>query len=127
MIEKIDHYKVVCSRIDHFANRNVETYKLFIQLALATTGGFFWLSTLPNRDKIEHLLPLGRWIIPFLAAVTALQIYSDYRSWLGYRKAEATLLERDDLQPKFPRSGRFEMMRIRTVLLAGVAGYLFLR
>ena len=127
MIEEIERYKRVCDQIDRMAERITDTYKLFAQLSLSTIGGYLWLKTQPNVKSIEHLLPLARWVIPVLAAVTVAQILSDHISWRGFRDAEATLLGRDDLRPRFPYSGRLEYFRVLVVAVAGYAGYSWLQ
>jgi hypothetical protein len=129
MAEKIqteEHYRRVCTYLDFYVTRMDNCFKLFVQVSTATIGGFIWLKMQPNAKEVEYLFPLASLIIPFVAFFTALEIGSLLYGWYGLRKMEAELLGRSDLMPKFPKSGRLEMVRIIGIFCAGVASYAFL-
>lgn len=127
MVNDLERYKRVCNQIDKLADRSADTFKLFAQLSLSTIAGFLWLKTQTNAKSIEHLLPIARWVLPALAVVTIAQILSDHISWRGFRDAEATLLGREDLRPRFPYSGRLEYFRAAVAAVVGLAGYVWLQ
>ena len=69
-ISNLERYKRVCSQIDYFSNRATDSFKLFVQLSIATIGGFAWLRT-QESEPICDMLYLARWVIPALAIITA--------------------------------------------------------
>jgi hypothetical protein len=109
-----------------YVKRMDNCFKLFVQVSTATIGGFIWLKMQPNAKEVEYLFPVASLIIPFVAFFTALEICSLLYGWYGLRKVEAELLGRDDLMPRFPKSGRLEVVRIIGTLFAGAASYIFL-
>jgi hypothetical protein len=126
MIDKLEHYKRICSQIDFFSQRMSDSFTLFVQLSMATIGGFVWLKTQENAKEATYLFPLGRWVIPFLATFTIIQMTSDFRSWLGFRQAEANLLERVDLKPSF-FTWRLVILRSVIVTIVAIGGFIYLR
>jgi hypothetical protein len=126
-ISRSEHYNRVCSQIDLYSKRMIDSFNLFIQLSIATIGGFIWLKIQPNASNADTVFPLLRWILPLLAAFTIFELFSDLVSWYGLRKAEAKLLNRPDLRPKPLRSGRQEYFRASIAILVGIAGFIFLR
>lgn len=122
-----EHYKRACAGIDFFAARLERTFNLFIQLSVATVGGFIWLKTQQHAEAASNVFPLVRWIIPALAIISIAQTVSDSKSWFGFRREEANLLGRPDLVPRFPRSGRIEIIRIIAMIVFAAAAFWFLR
>jgi hypothetical protein len=125
-IDKNERYKRVCSQIDFFSQRMADAFRLFIQLTIATVGGFIWLKTQPNADAAADLFPLVRWILPILAALVVIEMASELYSWWGFRQAEAKLLARDDLIPS-AKSARLIVFRAAVAILVGTAGFFLLR
>ena len=123
MIEPLERYKRVCSQLDGLCRRLDDTFRLFIQTSTAVVGGFIWLKMQPNAQAVEYLFPIARWIIPMVAIATIIQIGCDHFSWWGYRQSEAGLLNRHDLEPKHPKSGKLEIFRIIITAVAGGAAY----
>lgn len=121
-----ERYKRICSQIDFFSNRMADAFKLFIQLSIATVGGFLWLKTQSSADKAADLFPLVRWILPVLAALIIIEMFSELHSWWGFREAEAKLLGRPDLRPTM-KSTRLIVYRGAVAALVGAAGFLYLR
>ncbi|MFZ0608868.1 MAG: hypothetical protein WAM75_14475 [Xanthobacteraceae bacterium] len=97
--------------------------------AAAARHGRTWFAWLKTQDasKIGDLMDLARWIIPALAIMTAWEMFSDLKSWWGYREEEANILKRPDLKPKCFVSGRREFFRTLVLLVVGMTGYLWLR
>jgi hypothetical protein len=126
-ISNLERYKRVCSQIDRFADRATDSFKLFIQLSIATVGGFAWLKTQDHPDNIKSLLDLARWVIPTLAVITAWQLLSDLTSWWGFREKEAELLQDPTVKPKCLNSGRLEFFRIAVLAVAAWAAFNWLR
>lgn len=126
-ISSLERYKRVCSMITYLCERMDHVFKLFVQVSTAVVGGFIWLRMQPNAASVDDLFAVARWVIPILAVATIIQMISDHISWLGYRRAEAGLLGRDDLMPSFPNSGKFEYLRILIVALVGLGAFLWLR
>ena len=126
MIEAVERYKRVCEQITYFSNRATDNFNLFVKLTVATIGGVAWLHT-HDQENIRGLLPLARWIVPALAVITAWEIYTDLKSWWGYRVAEADLLEKPELRPKCFESGRRDLVRIAILIPIALAGYCWLR
>src|SRR5438552_18508601 len=108
-ISTVEHYKRVCAAQDLYTKRMEDSFKLFVQVSIATIGGFIWLKMQPSASTVEHLFPLARLIIPFVAVFTALELASLVYGWFGFRQAEARLLARPELMPQFPRSGRLDL------------------
>lgn len=122
-----EHYKRVCAQIDRYHDRQEASFTRFVQLSLATIGGFIWLKTQKNVSGVEYLFDLVRWIPLALAFMTVVEIIMLHRVWCGFRRAEADLLDRPDLRPKWPRSWRREMFQSITVTIIGTFGYVWLR
>ncbi len=127
MVSPEEHYKRVCAQIDRYHDRQETSFARFVQLSLATVGGFLWLKMQDNVEQVEHLFALVRWIIPALALITVIEIFMLHIVWCGFRRAEAELLERPDLYPKWPRAWRREMFQSVTVAVIGAAGFVWLR
>lgn len=127
MIDQEEHYKRVCIALDSYVKRMEDSFRLFVQLSIATAGGFVWLKMQQNAEAASSIFPLARWVLPMLALFTIVQIGSDLIGWIGYRKQEAALLGKRDLNPKFPISGRLEVFRIFGAALVGWAGFVYLR
>ena len=88
MVDDVERYKRVTFQMTYFGDRMRDTFKLFIQLAIAVIGGFVWLKIRPNSQQAANILQFARWIIPFLAIFMSLQIWWDDKTWRGYREAE---------------------------------------
>ena len=127
MIKEADRYARVCAQIDWLADRAEKGFEKFVQLSVAIVGGFIWLKMQPNAAQVATTLALVHWLMPLLSLVTASQIISDYVSWHGFRAAEAGLIEREDLAPRFPKSGRLQFLRVAVNLLVGKAGLVWVR
>jgi hypothetical protein len=127
MIREEEHYKRVCVALDLYVKRMDDSFRLFVQLSIATAGGFIWLKIQPNANAAECFFPLVRWVLPLLAASTMFQIGSDLFGWFGYRRQEAILLNRPYLDPRLPRSGHLELFRIVAAAFVGWLGFVYLR
>ena len=127
MIHELEHYKRVCTALDSYVKRMDDSFRLFVQLSIATIGGFIWAKIQTDAEKAASVFPLIRWILPFLALFSIIQIGSDLIGWFGYRRQEANLLGQPDLEPKFPMSGRLELLRILGAAVVGYVGFLYLR
>lgn len=116
-----------------------DSFRLFVQLSIATAGGFIWLKIQPDANAAADLFPLVRYVLPLLALFTMVQIGSDLWGWFRYRREEATLLGRADLNPRLclyrdkddhlaGGSGRLELFRIFVAApLVGCLGFVYLR
>jgi hypothetical protein len=122
-----EHYKRICTQISYYTERMDRAFNRFVQLSIATIGGFIWLKTQPMAKAAEDLFPVVHWIIPFLAFVTVLEILADWRSWFGYREEEARVLGRPNLKPTFPIAGRLEGIRIIVVIIVAFVAFFYLQ
>jgi hypothetical protein len=129
-----ERYKRVCAQISYYSDRMDRAFNRFVQLSIATIGGFIWLKMQPMAKAAENVFPLVRWIIPLLAFVTVVEIVADLRSWYGYRKAEAAILKKEaallgeeTLTPEFPFWFRLEGIRIIIAFVVAIMGYLYLQ
>lgn len=122
-----ERYKRICAQISYYTDRMDRAFNRFVQLSIATIGGFIWLKTQPMAKAADYLFPVVRWIIPFLAFVTVLEIAADWRSWHGYREAEAKILERPELDPTFPIAGRLEGVRIIIMIVVAFIAFSYLQ
>lgn len=127
MVSKDIQYQRIIAATDRFADRASKTFEHFSQLSLATIGGYMWLKTQPKSSELQDALEIIRYVLPALAVVAIIQILSDYKSWRGFRVAEANILERPELQPRWPWSGRLEFIRCGVAIIVGIFGYLWLR
>ncbi|MEI9926687.1 MAG: hypothetical protein WDN44_01930 [Sphingomonas sp.] len=127
MIYDIERYKRICSQIDLYKARSQDTFNRFITLSLGSVGGFVWLGTQPHIERVEYLLPVARWVLPALAGITVVELALDLIGWFGFRKAESAILDDPRIRPRFPYSGRSEILRSVIAIAVGVAGYCLLR
>lgn len=74
---KEERYRRICSQINLYSERIQQTYARFIQLSLATIGGFVWLKTQGNASNVADVLQIARWILPALAMFTLLELIID--------------------------------------------------
>jgi hypothetical protein len=126
MIDNTERYRRVTEQMTFFANRIRDNFKVFIQLSLATIGGFIWLRLQERADHVADLLYLARWILPALALFMSVLSWLDFWIWLGYRREEARLVP--EIQPPtLWKQGWQEFAFTAAMAIVGTFGYFFLR
>ena len=127
MIDDAERYKFVTSQLQYFNDKIIESFKLYIQLVTAVTGGYLWLKT---QNQITGALAWARVAAPALMIFIGLAIISliivNLSSWWGYRKAESELLGGVVPIPVFPKSARQELIMIGVIVITtGLGAWYF--
>jgi hypothetical protein len=89
---ELERYKRITQQMTFFADRMRDSFKLFIQLTIAISGGLAWLKTQERIANAQQMMDVARWAVPFLAFFISIQIFLDQKRWQGYRKAEHELM-----------------------------------
>lgn len=121
-----ERYRRICSQINLYSERMQQSFARFVQLSLATIGGFIWLKTQANTADVGNVLYIARWILPALAGLTILELYLDHRGWWNYRVDEAKHLNNPKRAPN-KDSGRSEKVKAAAVAVIGVGGFFVLQ
>jgi uncharacterized iron-regulated membrane protein len=129
MIDDVERYKVVTSRIQYFNDKIIESFKLYIQLVTALTGGYMWLKT---QSQATNALTWARVAAPglmILIGITIiLLIVANLSAWWGHRKVESKLTGGAVPAPVFPKSARGELIMIGFIIItSGLGAWYFTR
>lgn len=87
-----EHYKFLTAQIAARDMRPVEYLKLYIQFYTAVIGGSIWLrSQHPTQDRpvLARYAILSDTLMVLGSIVTILLVIDCFKSWHGYRKAQA--------------------------------------
>jgi len=124
MISDEKQFEFVSAQISFFGQRQLDVFKLFLQLFSAIVGGSIWISLNKeildaNKAKLAWLSIILVWLILFIISVFAGE---NLRSWHGYRKASARL---DDDNPnqehRIPPPRWWPRMMWEIVAISGMA------
>ncbi len=127
MIDDVERYRFITSKMRYFADRMQDSFKLYIQLATAIIGGFIWLCLQPGASQQSgSTLLLVPPLFLILGVFMLCLIWFDYRAWYGYRKAESKLIG-DMHPPGFPRSVLAEIFMTFAMLSLSIVAYFYLR
>lgn len=123
---EIERYKFVTSQLSYFNDKIIESFKLYIQLISAVTGGYVAVRTQAVATPVARIAQV---VIPgltvFIGLGAVLLILVNLSSWWGFREAESRLLKGDVPPPVFPRSARQELVMIAAIVLATTLGAWF--
>jgi len=123
MIDTVERYKFVTSQLQYFNDKIIESFKLYIQLVTAISGGYLWLKT---QSQTADTLTWARVAAPalmiFVGLTIILLIIVNLSSWWGYRKAESNLLGGVVPTPVFPKSARQELVMIVVIITTSGLG-----
>jgi hypothetical protein len=130
VVDPVEGYKFITSRIASFENRMGESFNSYIQLSSAVVGGYVWTRTqLHDSQLLGVIHVLAPVLLVLIGTSTVLLVVFDVRSWCGYRKAESNLTGGAAPNPRFPGSMLQELVMITFVVVTTALGasYLWLQ
>lgn len=99
-----------------------EAFTRFVTLSMGIVGGSFWL--LSQKDVSQSFRETAFSSIPFLfwfIGISSLAlIYSNWKSWYGFRQAESDLLQIPELAPKCPKACKEQLVLAGIILFVCV-------
>ena len=100
------------SMIRYHDNKIQEAFNRFISFSIGIFGGTFWLLSQKEisdeiKENIISSVPLAFW---FLGISSLALIYSNWKSWYGFRKAQSKMPGGNVPKPKCPRSCKEQLI-----------------
>jgi hypothetical protein len=119
---RVARYENITAMLRYHNDKILEAFARFVTFSIGIVGGSFWL--LSQKDISEQVneaalssIPLLFW---FLGISSLALIYSNWKSWYGFRKAESDLLQIPELAPKCPRACKEQLILAGIILLVCV-------
>jgi hypothetical protein len=119
---RVARYENITAMLRYHNDKTLEAFARFVTFSIGIVGGSFWL--LSQKDISEQVkeaalssVPLLFW---FLGISSLALIYSNWKSWYGFRKAESDLLQIPELAPKCPRACKEQLILAGIILLVCV-------
>lgn len=121
---QLKRFENVTTMIRYHNDKMIEAFNRFISTIVTIIGGAYALLSFEHLDiatKIQaiSLVPYLLWLV---SIATLALIWSNYKSWHGFRKAESALSGGTILKPTFPRS-MSEQLAMTAIVLAVLIAY----
>ena len=115
----VERFKNVTTMIRYHNDKMVEAFARFVRFSVGIVAGSVYLFFVEKtnqelKDILVFAVPILFW---FVAISSLAVIFSNWRSWRGFREAEAQILKDDLLRPKKWRSAR-EQLIMTAIMIA---------
>ena len=89
-----ERFNNITTMIRYHNDKIIEAFNRFVTFSIGIVGGSFWLISQKNieqtiKEAVISSVPILFW---FLGVSTIALIYSNWKSWFGFRQAESTLV-----------------------------------
>lgn len=103
---KKERYENVTTMIRYHNDKMVEAFVRFIKFSIGVIAGSIGLISLGDvGQELEKFILFAVPVIFWFTGVSFIAIIlSNWKSWFGFRKAEAEILNMHSLKPELPRS-----------------------
>jgi hypothetical protein len=120
MIEDVERFKNVTSKIEYHNEKIIEAFNLYVRLFSAIVGGAVWLSTQADPASKHGLYGwLANILVGMLTTTTTVTVIANWLAWYEFRKAEAGLVGENRVRPpSMPRSCLNEIVMVLVILTA---------
>lgn len=124
----VNRFENVTRMIRYHNDKMVEAFTRFVRISIGIVAGSFGLFFLGEVEKDVRLLVLHAVpaLIGFLGVSSIALIFSNWKSWYSYRKAESELLEDPSLRPRLPRAASEQIIMLIIIFLTwGMGSYVY--
>ena len=117
-----ERYENVTTMIRYHNDKMIEAFVRFTRFSVGIIAGSIGFISLNDvgREFKNFILYVAPVILWFIGISSIAIIWSNWKSWLGFRKAESEILNIPSLVPHLPKSIAEQLIMVIIVILACV-------
>jgi hypothetical protein len=117
-----ERFENVTTMIRYHNDKMIEAFARFIKISVGIVAGSFWILSLDKlgqniKQSAISTVPILFW---FVGISSLAIIYSNWKSWYGFRQAETSILKGSAQEPKLPGACKEQLIMAAIILIVCV-------